>query len=156
MTRRGKMCIVMLDDATKQLEVSVFNELWEAERGKIKEDELLLVEGKIQRDDFTGGLRVVADKLMTLGEARGRFARALLLSMNGWSSKAGDGVAADKLRTVLAPYRSGACPVRLAYRNGEAQATLELPESWRVRLDDALLLTLRDWLAPENVSVIYP
>jgi DNA polymerase-3 subunit alpha len=156
MTRRGKMAIVTLDDAKAQLEVSVFNELFEAERAKIKEDELLLVEGKIQRDDFTGGLRVVADKLMTLGEARGRFARTLLLSMNGRISKAGDGVAADKLRTVLSPYRSGACPVRLAYRNGDAQATLDLSESWRVRLDDALLVALRDWLAPENVNVIYP
>jgi DNA polymerase III alpha subunit len=45
MTRRGKMAVVpLLDDGTTQLEITVFNELWEAERAKIKEDELLLVE----------------------------------------------------------------------------------------------------------------
>ena len=77
MTRRGKMAVVMLDDATTQLEVTIFNELWDAERAKIKEDELLLVEGKVQRDDFSGGLRVTAEKLMTLGEARSRYARLL-------------------------------------------------------------------------------
>jgi DNA polymerase-3 subunit alpha len=155
MTRRGKMCIILLDDATKQLEVSVFNELWEAERGKIKEDELLLVEGKVQNDDYTGGLRITADRLLTLGEARARFAKALRLSMNG-GTRAGD---AHRLQSILAPYRragSGACPVRLNYRNGEAETELALPETWRVTLDDALLASLNEWLTPANVKVIYP
>ena len=151
MTRRGKMAIVTLDDATAQLEVSVYNELFEAGRSKIKEDEVLLVEGKVTRDDFSGGLRVVADRLMTLGEARGRFAKELALSMNGHSN-------AEKLRALLEPYRSpgnGACPVRLRYRNGEAEVELGLPEAWRVRLDDALLASLHEWLSAENVSVVY-
>ncbi|CAG1001847.1 hypothetical protein RHDC4_03247, partial [Rhodocyclaceae bacterium] len=72
MTRRGKMAIVMLDDATAQVEVTVFNELWEAERSKIKEDELLLIEGKVQDDAYSGGLRVTADKDETLVVLRGR------------------------------------------------------------------------------------
>jgi len=151
MTRRGKMAIVLIDDATAQLEVSVFNELFEAERSKIKEDELLLVEGKIQRDDFTGGVGIVADKLMSLCDARSLYARALHLCMNGSSD-------AEKLRTLLAPYRksgNGACPVRLHYHNTDAEVELGLPDAWRVRLDDALLAALEDWLTPENVKVIY-
>ncbi len=151
MTRRGKMAVVMLDDATAQREVTVFNELWEAERNKIKEDELLLVEGKVQNDDYSGGLRVSADRLYTLGEARGRFARALRLSLNGGSRPE----TAERLKNLLAPYRSGACPVRLAYRNGDAEAELALPDAWRVRLDDALLASLCDWLSAENVKVLY-
>ncbi len=148
MTRRGKMAVVMLDDASTQIEVTVFNELWDAEREKIKEDELLLVEGKVQNDSFTGGLRVTAEKLLTLGEARGRFAKSLRLAMNGGSN-------AEKLRTLLAPYRNGPCPVRLSYRNGEAEAELTLPDAWRVRLDDALIASLNDWLTPGNVKVVY-
>ena len=150
MTRRGKMAIVALDDGAAQIEVAVYNELFEAERGKIKEDELLLVEGKVQRDDFSGSLRVVADRLITLGEARSRFAKGLFLAMNGQSN-------AEKLRALLAPYRSdsAACPVRLRYRNGEAEVELGLPDSWRVRLDDGLLAALNEWLTPANVSVVY-
>ena len=148
MTRRGKMAVVQIDDGTTQLELTVFNELWEAQRAKIREDELLLVEGKVQRDDFSGGLRVTADKLFTLAEARGRFARGLRLTMNGGSD-------AKRLQAMLAPFRNGPCPVRVAYRNGEATAELPLPESWRVRLDDALLDGLTQWLAPENVKVVY-
>jgi DNA polymerase-3 subunit alpha len=151
MTRRGKMAIVMLDDATTQLEVSVFNELWEAERSKIREDELLLVEGKVQKDDYSGGLRITADRLLTLGEARARFAKVLRLSMNG-DTRASD---ARKLQAILTPYRNGGCPVRLAYKNGDAEAEIPLPENWRVNLDDALLTALNDWLTPGNVKVVY-
>ena len=123
------------------------SEIWDAERAKLKEDELLLVEGKVQHDDYTGGLRVTADRLLTLAEARGRFAKALVISMNG-------GPDARKLQTLLAPYRNGPCPVRVAYRNGEAEAELSLPDSWRVRLDDALLAGLREWL-PAGVQGLY-
>ena len=151
MTRRGKKAIVMLDDATTQLEVSVFNELWEAERSKIREDELLLVEGKVQKDDYSGGLRITADRLLTLGEARARFAKVLRLSMNG-DTRASD---ARKLQAILTPYRNGGCPVRLAYKNGDAEAEIPLPENWRVNLDDALLTALNDWLTPGNVKVVY-
>ena len=53
-TSRGKMAFVQLDDGTTSLEISVFNETFETERGKIREDEVLIVEGKVQRDDFAG------------------------------------------------------------------------------------------------------
>jgi DNA polymerase-3 subunit alpha len=154
MTRRGKMIFILLDDGTAQQEVAVFNEVFEAERAKIKVDEVLVIEGKVQRDDFSGGLRVVADKLMTLGEARGRFAKALRLAMNGAASKGGT-AATEKLRTLLAPYRNGPCPVRVRYRNGEAECELPLGEAWRVRLDDELLAGLQQWLRAENVQIVY-
>jgi len=164
MTRRGKMIIVMLDDGTAQVEVSVFNELFEADRAKIKVDDVLVIEGKVQKDDFSGGLRVVAEKLLTLGEARGRFAKSLRLEMpaqNGAQSHAAErsgpnkAATAEKLRTLLAPYRNGPCPVRVRYRNGEAECELPLGEAWRVRLDDELLIGLQQWLKAENVEVIY-
>ncbi|HWS13786.1 MAG TPA: DNA polymerase III subunit alpha [Rhodocyclaceae bacterium] len=148
MTRRGKMAIVMLDDGSAQVEVSVFNELFEAERAKIREDDVLVIEGRVQRDDFTGGLRVVADKLLTLGEARSRHARQLRLSMNG-------GANAEKLRALLAPFRDGPCPVRVRYRNRQAECELPLGDAWRVRLDDELLDGLKEWLSEGNVEVLY-
>jgi DNA polymerase-3 subunit alpha len=63
---------------------------------------------------------------------------------------------AERLRAMLAPYKNGACPVRVSYRNGDAAAELALPDTWRVRLDDALLSGLVEWLTPDNVKVIYP
>lgn len=148
MTRRGKMAAVMLDDGQAQVEVTIFNELWEAERPKIKEDELLLVEGKVQDDQFTGGLRVTAEKLYTLGEARGRYAKRLAIAMNGQAD-------AKKLHSLLSPFRDGPCPVRLSYHNDTAKTEMSLSDAWRVRLDDALITSLQEWLSAENVRVIY-
>jgi len=156
MTRRGKMIVVTLDDGTAAVEMTVFNELYEAERAKIRPDEPLIVEGKVSRDDFSGGLRINAERLMTLTEARGRFAKALRLGLNG---KVGRGeTAAQQLRALLAPYRNegnGACPVRVRYRNEDAECELPLGDAWRVRLDEELLNGLRQWLHVENVEVVY-
>ncbi len=148
MTRRGKMLFVQIDDGTGMVEVSVFNELFEAERDKIVTDEVLVIEGKVRYDEFSGGNAVVAERLLTLGEARARFARHLLLKMNGNSDAA-------KLKSLLAPFAPGPAPVRIRYRNAVAECEMVLGEAVRVRLDDALLEALNGWLQPENVEIVY-
>jgi len=40
-TRRGRMMVVMLDDGSAQLEISVFNELFEKHRDKLRRTTLL-------------------------------------------------------------------------------------------------------------------
>ena len=148
MTRRGKMLFVQLDDGTAMVEVSVFNELFEAEREKIVTDEILVIEGKVRYDEFSGGNAVVAERLMTLGEARARFAKHLLLRMNGNSD-------VGKLKSLLSPFAPGPAAVRIRYRNELAECEMVLGESARVRLDDALLDALGGWLQPENVEIVY-
>ncbi len=157
MTARGKMAFVVLDDGSQVREVSVFSELFDGQRAKIVTDEVLVVEGKVSNDDFTGGLRIVADKLMTLGEARSRFARALQLVVNREvKASGGAAAAADRLQALLTPFRAGGCPVRVRYRNEQAEAELPFGEGWRVRIDDALLDGLREWLPNDAVEVLYP
>jgi DNA polymerase-3 subunit alpha len=151
MTRRGRMMVVMLDDGTAQVEISVFNELFEKHRDKLKEDSLLVVAGKVQSDEFSGGLRVSADELMDLEALRNRHASLLKLFMNGQAD-------AGRLQQLLGPYRatgSGSCQVLVEYENGKAQCKLALGESWRVRPDTRLISELGAWLAPENVEVVY-
>jgi DNA polymerase-3 subunit alpha len=151
MTRRGRMMVVMLDDGTAQVEISVFNELFEKHRDKLKEDSLLVVAGKVQNDEFSGGLRVGADELMDLETLRGRYAALLRLSMNGQAE-------ARRLQQVLAPYRAtgnGSCRVMVEYQNGNALCEVALGDSWRVRPDTQLIADLGAWLAPENVEVVY-
>jgi DNA polymerase-3 subunit alpha len=149
MTRRGRMMVVVLDDGSAQLELTVFNELFEQHRDKLKEDALLIVQGKLQRDEFIGGLRLTADDLHDLGSLRGRYASRLRIEVNGQAD-------AKRLMEALAPYRAeGACPVVVHYENGEASCDVALGESWRVRPDTRLIGELSAWLAPERVQVVY-
>jgi DNA polymerase-3 subunit alpha len=149
MTRRGRMMVVVLDDGSAQVELTVFNELFERHRDKLKEDALLIVQGKVQRDEFAGGLRVTAEELYDLAGLRERFAARLKLEMNGQSDAA-------RLKELLAPYRAdGACAVTVHYENGAAACEVALGDAWRVRPDGQLLEHLGAWLAPENVHVVY-
>jgi DNA polymerase-3 subunit alpha len=150
MTRRGRMMVVMLDDATAQVEISVFNELYERHRDKLKEDALLIVSGKVQDDQFSGGLRVLAEDLLDLEALRARYGARLKISMNG-------GADAKRLQQVLAPYRAtgnGACQVVVSYGNGKGACEVVLGESWRVRPDNKLISDLGAWLTPENVELV--
>ncbi len=151
MTRRGKMAILLLDDDTTPLEVAIFNEQFEKYRDWLKEDALLVVEGKVSRDDYSGGLRITADQLYDLAGARNRFARELSLELNGQADAA-------RLLKLLTDYRQGSQagrPVLLNYHNGSAQCQIRLGEGWQVSLQDRLLESLRGWLDNSGVTVVY-
>jgi DNA polymerase-3 subunit alpha len=151
MTRRGRMMVVMLDDGSAQLEISVFNELFDKHRDKLKEDALLIVQGKAQKDEFSGGLRVTAEELFDLETLRAKYAGRLKISMNGEAD-------AKKLQQILAPYRAngnGSCKVFVRYQKAGTECEIALGDTWRVRPDERLISELSAWLAPDNVQLIF-
>lgn len=156
MTGRGKMAIVTLDDATSRIEIVVGNELLNQNPQLLKEDQLLVVEGRVSNDDFSGGLRVNARRLYDLAAARSAYASLLKISCNGQAD-------AVKLRELLAPYCRGAgsaeerrgCAVKVEYHNAGARVELMLSDQWRVELRDELLTGLKTWLSDENVKILY-
>lgn len=146
--QRGKMAFVQLDDASAKVEVSVFSEVWDANRHKLKEDTLVVVEGKVSEDSFSGGLRIIAENVYDLAEARSKFARALQLRVPPLADSL-------KLRTLLEPHAGGACAVEIHYRNEGAECQLRLGDDWRVTLRDELLADLAGWLGQECVRVAF-
>jgi DNA polymerase-3 subunit alpha len=151
MTRRGKMAFVLLDDGSARIEVAVYNELYEPMRDRLKEDNLILVLGKVSHDDYSGGLRVTAEALHDLDDARTRYAQRLRLAVNGDAN-------AELVRGLLAPFvdqEGRGCPVFLSYRSPGAACDIQLGERWRVRLTEDLIAELRSQLCPENVAIDY-
>jgi DNA polymerase-3 subunit alpha len=148
MTRRGRMAVIMLEAGRARVEMTVFNEIFEQHRHWLKEDRVLIAEGRVMHDDFSGGLRISADKLYDLAAARSRFARYIRLTCNGQSS-------GQKLRELLGPYRPGGCRVAVAYHNQDAACEITLGDEWRVDPRDELLESLAAWLEPGNVRVVY-
>jgi DNA polymerase-3 subunit alpha len=142
------MAIIVLDDGNARVEVTVFNELFEQHRHWLKEDQLLIVEGEVANDEFSGGLRVSAKNVFDLQSARTRYARGIRITCNGASSGA-------KLRELLGPYRSGRCPVEIVYYNKGATCEIELGDDWRVNPQDDLIQSLEAWVKGGNVQIIY-
>jgi len=161
-TSRGKMAFAVLDDAEARVEVAIGNELFAANAQLLKEDQLLIVEGKVTNDDYTGGLRVGARRLFDLAAARSAYASLLKLSCNGQADVL-------KLRELLAPYRRAepasenvrssdnhrGCAVQIEYHNADASVELALGDQWRVELRDELLHGLKSWLSEDNVKILY-
>ncbi|MBI1175462.1 MAG: DNA polymerase III subunit alpha [Sideroxydans sp.] len=149
-TRRGRMGVVTLDDGSAQLEMTVFNEIFEASRPWIREDELLVVRGKASFDDYSGGMRVTAEELFDLASARSTFAKRLELSV-----EAQNRVGIAQLKELFRPYCGGKCPVVINYRNHLGCVPLPLGEDWAVSLHDDLLGGLRKLLGEQAVCVNY-
>jgi DNA polymerase-3 subunit alpha len=154
-TRRGRMGVVVLDDATAQLELMVFSELYDRKRALLKEDQLLFVVGKVRYDEFAQRLSISADELMDLTEARSKAAVRLRIELDG----AGD---AARLREALSPYRvpgnvngAAGCRVVVSYSNANGTVDVALPEDWRVRPDDRLVADLRGQARVRRASFTY-
>jgi DNA polymerase III subunit alpha len=154
MTQRGKMAIVTLDDAVARVDVVVGGDLLVQSAHLIKEDQLLVIEGRISHDDFSGGNRVSANKIFNLPSARSTYASMLKIACNGQSDAA-------KLTAILQPYCKGdseetkLCPVKIEYHNETSQASLMLGDGWRVELQDDLIRHLEGWLSKDNVKILY-
>jgi DNA polymerase-3 subunit alpha len=148
--QRGKMAFITLDDATAKRDVMVYSETFDAARNKLQSDALLIIEAKVSEDSYGGGsgLRIIAERILDLAEARSRFARMLQLEINGQADAA-------KLKQIMGPFTGGDCPITIGYRNGDAVCQVELGEAWRVTLRDELLASLRGWLGEKAVAVRY-
>ncbi|CAH1206158.1 DNA polymerase III subunit alpha [Candidatus Nitrotoga sp. BS] len=149
-TRRGRMAIVTLDDGSAQLEMMVFNEVFEANRPWIREDELLVVRGKASLDEYSGNMRVNGEELFDFASARSTFAKRLELSISSDAR-----ISVTQLKKVLEPYREGKCMAVICYRNTSGSAHLKLGESWCVTLHNDLMNGLKKLLGEQNINIAY-
>ena len=151
-TKRGRMAFVTLDDRSGRVEAAVFSDDFERYRNILSKDRVLVVEGGLSVDDYSGGFRLSAEKINDIDQAREVYAKRLVVRLDG---RLLDSHPAMALADLLAPYRDGSCPVTLDYRNATARAPLHLDEGWRVRPASELLQRLGEWAGPEHVQVVY-
>jgi DNA polymerase-3 subunit alpha len=131
---------VRIEDGSGSIEVSFFGELYQQVAPLLTRDEMLIVEGGLRIDDFSGGgFQLRARSASSLADACRRHARRLQLKL----SAIGPGFV-EQLQHVLAGYRGGRATVTLhGYHNQTAQADLELGEEWRVDAIPELLRAVR-------------
>jgi DNA polymerase-3 subunit alpha len=149
LTQRGKILIVALDDKTSVVEVTIYNELFEQYKNIFKEDEFLLVVGKVSEDRFNGGLRITAEKVFDIAASRIHYGHKLEMDLAITVSPA-------KIAEVLQPYRQeNGLPVSLRVKPQGVPCTLQLGDDWRVAPSDALKLALELTLGAKDVAVEY-
>jgi DNA polymerase-3 subunit alpha len=136
--RGDSMAFVQVEDASGRLEVSLYREAWVEYGPLLTPDAILVFEGGLSGDDFTGGFQLRAHRVSTIEEACAREARLLHIEVDGASASF-----TGALERVLATHRGGHTPVRIALRNGCGGADIELGEAWRVRASPAVVDAVR-------------
>ena len=124
---------VTVEDYSGKFEAVLYREAWNDYGALLTRDAILVFEGGLSLDDFSGGYQVRVQSVATMETACERRARVLRLRLNG--------VGADfpaRLGATLSAHRGGATPVRLCFRNARAEADIELGADWRVRATPAL------------------
>ena len=149
MTQRGKMIIVTLDDGTATVDVTVYNEVFDANKALFKEDEFLAVQGKVSEDRFSGGLRITAEKVMDIAGIRQQFARSIGLNLS-------DPINTQQFRELIEPYRmDSGLPIALRYRQSGVECELRLADAWKVAPSDDLRQMLETQFGAGLVAVEY-
>jgi DNA polymerase-3 subunit alpha len=153
-TRRGdRMAFVTLDDRTGRLELAVFSDMFERHRELLSKDALLVVEGQVSVDEYSGGFKMSADRIFNIDQARAAFASHLEIDVEA-TLAAGDLV--DELKRALKPATPGSCPVHIRYDAGTAQAEIVLGPEWKVAPSNALIEAITGLAGADRVRLIYP
>ncbi len=81
--QRGKLAIFKLDDKSAVIEATADEATMNTYRNILRDDELVIVMGKVQNDRFSGGLRLSINQVWDLNQARCRFGKYLRVAVNG-------------------------------------------------------------------------
>lgn len=139
-TKRGdRMAIMTLEDRTTRLELAVFSEAYAEYKDLLIKDTLLIVEGEVSIDEFTGSNRVMARRILDITRAREMHAQRLLLKIQ--AEKVNSSLL-TQLQLTMSPYCPGRCPVFIEYQREEVRVELALGNQWRVQPTDSLFDSL--------------
>ena len=150
MTKRGKMLAIMLEDDEAKQEVLVQGDiLAELPREVLQADQILICDCRVYRNE-SGELRLNANTVRTLNQARVAYADCLTLTLQ----PAHD---IDALAQLLLPHtqmeEERRIGLRFRYQNERAYGELLPTPQWRIALTEPLLAALAHLLGDKAISI---
>jgi DNA polymerase-3 subunit alpha len=136
-TQRGH--VIAIEDHTGRMDVFLSHENYANYADVMEKDNIVVVEGNASADSFSGGYRIGATHVMSLADAKARYASGVNIAVTGPDDRL-----ADTLEATFAPYRNGRAPVYVHYRNNRARVTLELGRDWHVKPCEELIAALNE------------
>ncbi|MCG8314241.1 MAG: DNA polymerase III subunit alpha [Pseudomonadales bacterium] len=150
--RGDRMCFVTLDDKSGRLEVSVFSDTYEQYKDLIFKDAVLVVEGEVSNDEYSGGLKMVTRKVFSIGQARENYARMLTVKVHQNVVQNGFG---QHFESLINEYKDGDCRMRVDYVRNGAKGRFYFNEQWKIRPAPELIEGLEALCGEKSISVQY-
>ncbi len=135
-TKRGNFLTVLsFEDFSGKVDVTCFAEVGDAYRALIRVEAMLVIEGEVNFDEFSGSLRVVAKSLHDLHNYKASKAKLLRLKI-----KEAHSTQTELLRLKeLLHQHSGSCPIELTYEREDGRVEFTLGKEWAVLPNPELL-----------------
>ena len=150
-TKKGsRLGIATLDDRSGKLDITLFAEALEKYGDSLQKDAVVIVSGQISHDDFTQGLRMSVRELMTLDEARSRYAKSLAISLKQEQITPHF---IKQFKEKISPYSGGTMPIHVYYQSPQGRALLKLGVQWHIKPTDELLSALVEMLGESAVEL---
>ena len=155
--QRGRVAIFKVDDSSEAIEAVANESLLDANRDALRDDELIVVQGKVQPDRFSGGLRLNVTQIWDLAAARARFGRHLSVQVNGdigsmtalikqWPARRTSDEHGDSIHGL---------GVRIKVRTEGALAELDLGDQGRFWPSDDALARWKQIMPAQPPQVVY-
>ena len=151
--KRGRFAFATLDDGSGKIEVSIWADVFEKYRNLLKKGQVLVVEGIIEKDDYSDSMRhkMIAEKILTFDQARYEYIKNIKIDIEDDIEQTNEIVRSLK---EIATSNEGNT-VLISYKGNSAKADIILPDNFSVKLDDAVIKTLDKRFGAENVEFVY-
>jgi DNA polymerase-3 subunit alpha len=162
--QRGRVAIFKLDDKSDMIEAVANQDTLDANKDLLKDDELVIIQGKVQTDRFSGGLRLNVQQVMSLAAARCRYARFVRVVAKDQKLPVADLLREFPARRVEAPQPDlpdsvQGLPIRVVVerRSGDlaARGELELGDAARVYPSDQAIARFKELVPDGQAMVVY-
>jgi DNA polymerase III subunit alpha len=141
LARGRRTTFVTLDDRTARLDVTVYERLLDKCRDLLIKDAVVIIEGGVEEDDYTGGYKIIAEDALDINHAREHYATDLCVNLVASNDEP---LPVTELVSVMSPFKGGRCRLRFTYQRADGRARLSLPNGeWLLHPTEELLARLK-------------
>lgn len=151
-TKKGdKMAFITVDDQTERQEVAVFSDLYRVKQDLLIKDNLVVVEGELSHDEYTGGYKMRCQNIMSIEELRTLRAKCLKLTID--QEYLTDKIL-HELKTLFKQSK-GNLVIKMLYQKNGILSVLKLDNSFSINPKQSLIEKLKEVLGANGVEICY-
>lgn len=149
-TRKGgQIAIITVEDGNMLLNAVVFSKILGEVSDKLIVDEVVIISGKIQRDDYRDGWQIIVDKIENINDVKINYAKGFEIRLDIQHQPI-----FTKIQQLLSEYK-GSCPVKISYSTKLLKGSISLSKEIQVNPDQSLVEALNTLTKTQASKIHY-
>lgn len=153
-TKRGKMILVTIDDKSCQVDITLTNDLYDANKNHIIEDNLVIFKCRIFKEEYSDNVRFIAHDVYHLQYIRDNYLKSICI--NVFNHKKID---INNLKDIISNHKSdnNCKSIHIKYIDNINlfSCIVRIGKKWNVKVDDNFLLKMKKLVGNDNIKLVY-